>query len=233
MAKYEIMVLVSGKLTQPEADAVNADLLKHIKAKDVESKHWGTRELAYPINGENTAHYYLITFDGGPQSFVDWRRLTLINKSVLRHLVVNLEKDYAWRVTQNAEKVKRAEIQRAKYDEITANPDFIPPRKPLPPPYKPKKRDEWTIVKKIGPNGPEDISQYFKKRERGPRPPRDGEGFAPRREGAFHSTREGGGDFGGESRGRRSASTRRAGTSPRRDGERRGGRRGRFDEGDE
>lgn len=236
MAKYEIMVLVSGKLTQPEADHVHNELLKHIKVPDLTSKHWGTHELAYPIRGEHTAHYYLINFDGGPQSFFEWRRLTLINKSVLRHLVINLEKDYAWRVSQNAKKVKRAETQQAKYDEIVNNPDYVPTRKPLPPPYKPKKRDEWTIVKKIGPNGPEDISQYFKKRTTRTNRERPAADATQRRESSVPSVPVEVPEAFSPERPRRSAATRKNAATPRRDSTTRRANnnyRDRYDEGDE
>ncbi|WP_052663055.1 30S ribosomal protein S6 [Mycoplasmoides pirum] len=158
MSKYEIVVLLSSKLTVDEADKVLTDLNKNIKVENLESKFLGTWELAYPINNETLAHYYQINFDGEGNSFVDWKRLVLINKSVLRHLIINLSKDYGARASENEKKLRISVSRKIKYDEIMNNPDYVAPKQGPQIIVKKKRKDEWTLVTRIGANGPEDIT---------------------------------------------------------------------------
>lgn len=149
MAKYEIMLLVSGKTPAPEADALVEQLKINIKSENLNVNYLGIKELAYEINKEKTAHYYLLNFDGEANSFFDFRRLALINKSVLRNLIVNLDKDYGARAIKNEKKVKIAKSKESKYDEIIQNPDALkaPQRKAK---YeRPKKRDEWELIERF------------------------------------------------------------------------------------
>lgn len=149
MAKYEIMLLISGKAPASEADALVEQLKTNIKSENLNVNYLGIKELAYEINKEKTAHYYLLNFDGEANSFFDFHRLALINKSVLRHLIVNLDKDYGARAIKNEKKVKIAKSKQTKYDEIIQNPDALkaPQRKAK---YeRPKKRDEWELVERF------------------------------------------------------------------------------------
>lgn len=149
MAKYEIMLLISGKVQAPEAEALVEQLKVNIKSDNLNVNYLGIKELAYEISKEKTAHYYLLNFDGEANSFFDFHRLALINKSVLRHLIVNLDKDYGARAIKNEKKVKIAKTKQSKYDEIIQNPDApkAPQRKAK---YeRPKKRDEWELVQRF------------------------------------------------------------------------------------
>ena len=158
MSKYEIMVLFSGKLNVNEAEKILNELNKNIKSDNLEVKFLYTKELAYPIHNEILAHYYQLNFDGEGDSFADWKRLVLINKSILRHLIINLSKDYGWRASNNSKKVKISIAQKKKYDEIINNPDYVHPKPGPQIIARKKKRDEWTLVSRVGANGPEDIT---------------------------------------------------------------------------
>jgi small subunit ribosomal protein S6 len=52
-----------------------------------------------------------------PSIIAEFRRLALINKSVLRHLIINLEKDYGYRAINNPKKVKVSEVKFKKFQE--------------------------------------------------------------------------------------------------------------------
>lgn len=156
MAKYEVMLLVSGKISPEQATSITDQLKQNIKTESIETKYLGIKNLAYQIKKESTAHYFLLNFNGDAKSTFDFNRLTLINKSVLRHLIINLEKDYGWRAVNNEKKVRLAKHRLVKYEEIMANPDA--PR-PLPRKARyerPKRRDEWDIVLRVTDSGIEE-----------------------------------------------------------------------------
>ncbi|WP_052663505.1 30S ribosomal protein S6 [[Mycoplasma] testudinis] len=162
MAKYEVMLLVSGKISPEEASNVTEQMKQNIVSDNIETKYLGIKGLSYDIKKESTAHYFQLNFDGGPKSTFDFNRLALINKSILRHLIINLEKDYGWRAINNEKKVKLAKHRLSKFDEIMANPDA--PR-PLPRKAryeKSKRREEWELVRRVGSNGPEDTKRVAK-----------------------------------------------------------------------
>jgi small subunit ribosomal protein S6 len=52
-----------------------------------------------------------------PANIAEFRRLALINKNVLRHLIINLEKDYGYRAINNSKKVKKSQEKRKRFDE--------------------------------------------------------------------------------------------------------------------
>lgn len=171
MAKYEIMLLISGKAQAPEAEALVEQLKVNIKSDNLNVNYLGIKELAYEINKEKTAHYYLLNFDGEANSFFDFHRLALINKSVLRHLIVNLDKDYGARAIRNEKKVKIAKTKQSKYDEIIQNPDAPKALQRKAKYERPKKRDEWELVQRfdLG-NTSEPVSVAKKPIENKPKP---------------------------------------------------------------
>ncbi|QZX49046.1 30S ribosomal protein S6 [Mycoplasma sp. E35C] len=118
MAKYEIMLLVSGKLNQKEAQAVNDELKAILKTNDITEEYLGQKTLEYPINKEVTAHYYNLFFTSGADVIHEYKRLAGIRKDVLRTLIINTEKDFGYRATQNKKKVEIAKQKQARYEEI-------------------------------------------------------------------------------------------------------------------
>ena len=125
MAKYEIMLIVSGSLDETAADKVADGILTSLKKTKVETKKYGSRKLAYVIKKNDHGYYYQYNFETDEVPLInEFRRLCLINKNVLRHLIINLEKDYGYRASNNPKKVaaaqKRAEItaeKKAQYEK--------------------------------------------------------------------------------------------------------------------
>jgi small subunit ribosomal protein S6 len=77
--------------------------------------------MAYQINGQSKAWYLQYNFDCEiPANIAEFRRLALINKAVLRHLIINLEKDYGYRAINNPKKVKVSETKAKKFKERQA-----------------------------------------------------------------------------------------------------------------
>lgn len=109
MAKYEIMLIVRGDLEEAQADATCNELVLTLGTKVELTKH-GIKEMAYAIKKLNRGYYYQMNFElEGSEGINEFRRLAGINKSVLRQLIINLEKDYGYKATVNAKKIARNE----------------------------------------------------------------------------------------------------------------------------
>ncbi|MDR2823464.1 MAG: 30S ribosomal protein S6, partial [Mycoplasmataceae bacterium] len=119
MAKYEIMLVVDGTLEETAAKDNVSELIKLIdKSKDFKVTELGLKTMAYEIRKMNKAWYFLYNFESDvPPIIAEFRRLALINKSVLRHLIINLEKDYGYRAINNPKKVKKSQEKRKHFDE--------------------------------------------------------------------------------------------------------------------
>lgn len=128
MAKYEIMVVLDGTLKETEANQTLNDLKGLLKkVKDLEVEKMGLKDLAYPINKKTRAYYFVLTFSTdnlekkeSSQVIAEFRRVTLLTKNVLRHLIINLEKDYGYKATTNPKKVAKSKFRAKRYEKIQA-----------------------------------------------------------------------------------------------------------------
>ena len=94
MNKYEIMFIV--KPDMEEADIKNtAEAMKKVltdaKAKIVEEKAMGQKELAYEIKKYTTGYYYLLVVEASNEAEQEFNRVARINENLLRHLIVKVE----------------------------------------------------------------------------------------------------------------------------------------------
>lgn len=55
-----------------------------VKAVD----HWGARQLAYPVNGQNTGYYAVAQFLADPASLAEFERIVKLDDDVMRYLLV-------------------------------------------------------------------------------------------------------------------------------------------------
>ena len=122
MAKYEIVVIIDGKLEAKAANEVNEKLLKLLdNTKDLKVIDWGNKVLAYPIQKRTMGYYFIYNFETSDSDILrEFRRLTNINKNVLRFMMINLDKDYGARAINNPKKVKKANVQLQRYEAIQA-----------------------------------------------------------------------------------------------------------------
>ncbi len=94
MNKYEIMFIVRPDMEEAEikntAEAMKK-VLKDGKAKVVEEKAMGQKELAYEIKKVNTGFYYLYIVEASKEAINEFDRVARINESLLRHLIVKIE----------------------------------------------------------------------------------------------------------------------------------------------
>ena len=116
MAKYEIMLILRGDLDIKVADGVAQELKSVIKAKKIDEVKHGNKDMAYEIQKIRKGFYYQYNFDTEEISGIDeFRRLCGINKNVLRHLIINLEKDYGYKATINPKKVAKSKLRSVQY----------------------------------------------------------------------------------------------------------------------
>ena len=94
MNKYEIMFIVKPDMEEAEIKKT-ADSMKKVltdaKAKIIEEKAMGQRELAYEINKYATGYYYLFIVEASIEAEQELTRVARINENILRHLVVKVE----------------------------------------------------------------------------------------------------------------------------------------------
>lgn len=91
MNKYEVTVILSAKLE----DEARADAIERIKAYITryngtvgEVEEWGKKRLAYEIQHQIEGFYYIINFEGSPETPNGVESELRIFEPVLRYLVV-------------------------------------------------------------------------------------------------------------------------------------------------
>ena len=94
MRKYEIMFIVKPDLEEGAIKSV-FDSMKGVlegkKAKILEEKEMGQRELAYEINKyKNGYYFYFLIEEENAEAINEFDRLALINENIIRHLVVRI-----------------------------------------------------------------------------------------------------------------------------------------------
>ena len=94
MNKYEIMFIVKPDMEEADIKKT-ADAMKKVltdkKAKVLEEKAMGQRELAYEINKFNTGYYYLYVVEASKEAEEEFSRVARINENVIRYLIVKVE----------------------------------------------------------------------------------------------------------------------------------------------
>ena len=94
MNKYEIMFIVRPDMEEAEIKKTAESMKKVLtdaKAKIIEEKAMGQRELAYEIKKHNTGYYYLFVVEASKEAEQEFNRVARINESLLRHLIVRVE----------------------------------------------------------------------------------------------------------------------------------------------
>ena len=95
MRKYEIMFIVKPDLEEGAIKEVFDSMkgvLESKKAKILEAKEMGQRELAYEINKyKNGYYFYFLIEEENADAINEFDRLALINENIIRHLVVRVE----------------------------------------------------------------------------------------------------------------------------------------------
>ena len=96
MRKYEIMFIVRPDLEENAVKETVKKLEKSLtdnKAVITLSKELGQKEFAYEIKGFKSGFYYLYNIDSTNDAAIkEFDRVSSIDESVVRHLILNIEK---------------------------------------------------------------------------------------------------------------------------------------------
>lgn len=95
MRKYEIMFIVKPDLEEGTIKEVFESMkgvLESKKAKILDTKDMGQRELAYEIKKyKNGYYFYFLIEEENAEAINEFDRLALINENIIRHLVVRID----------------------------------------------------------------------------------------------------------------------------------------------
>ena len=95
MRKYEIMYILNSNLDEATRKSTIESLNKILTdngANISDVNEWGNRELAYEIKKQTRGYYVVTTLTSNDAKAVsEFDRLSKINTSVLRHMIVNLD----------------------------------------------------------------------------------------------------------------------------------------------
>lgn len=96
MRKYEIMFIVRPDLEENAVKETVKKLEKVLtdnKAVITLSKELGQKEFAYEIKGFKSGFYYLYNIESNNDAAIkEFDRVSSIDESVVRHLILNVEK---------------------------------------------------------------------------------------------------------------------------------------------
>ena len=96
MTKYEIMFMVKATLDEKALDSITKEAQKLItgdSGKVIEFKDLGRKKLAYDINKETSAFYYLMDVEAKSETIQEFDRKMRINENVIRHLILKKESE--------------------------------------------------------------------------------------------------------------------------------------------
>ena len=94
MNKYEIMFVVRPDMEEAEIRKTAESMKKVLtdsKAKILEEKSMGQRELAYEVKKFSTGYYYLFVVEATTKAEEEFKRVARINENLLRHIVIKVE----------------------------------------------------------------------------------------------------------------------------------------------
>jgi small subunit ribosomal protein S6 len=95
LRKYETVIVIDSLLKPEEIDSIINKYERFISANGgtVESlDRWGKRRLAYEINKRQYGFYVFVRFDGPPAMIKQLDREYRLNESLLRTMIIKLDK---------------------------------------------------------------------------------------------------------------------------------------------
>ena len=120
MALYESVIIGRQDLTNSQFEALIEEFISVIKSHDGEIKkteYWGIRNLAYKINKNRKAHYYMLNISSSPETISEYERLLGLHEDIIRFLTVKIDK-----VDENPSLLMNNKVDRHRNDTAS---DYI------------------------------------------------------------------------------------------------------------
>jgi small subunit ribosomal protein S6 len=122
MALYESVIIGRQDLTNSQFETLIDEFTSVIKSHDGEIKkteYWGIRNLAYKINKNRKAHYYMLNISSSPETISEYERLLGLHEDIIRFLTVKIDK-----VDENPSLLMNNKFDRHRNDSASDNIDI-------------------------------------------------------------------------------------------------------------
>ena len=122
MALYESVIIGRQDLTNSQFQTLIDEFTSVIKSHDGEIKkteYWGIRNLAYKINKNRKAHYYMLNISSSPETISEYERLLGLHEDIIRFLTVKIDK-----VDENPSLLMNNKVDRHRNDSDSDNIDI-------------------------------------------------------------------------------------------------------------
>lgn len=122
MALYESVIIGRQDLTNSQFEALIEEFISVIKSHDGEIKkteYWGIRNLAYKINKNRKAHYYMLNISSSPETISEYERLLGLHEDIIRFLTVKIDK-----VDENPSLLMNNKVDRHRNESDSDNIDI-------------------------------------------------------------------------------------------------------------
>ena len=114
MALYESVIIGRQDLTNSQFETLIDEFISIIKSHDGEIKkteYWGIRNLAYKINKNRKAHYYMLNISSSPETISEYERLLGLHEDIIRFLTIKIDK-----VDENPSLLMNNKVDRLRND---------------------------------------------------------------------------------------------------------------------
>ena len=114
MALYESVIIGRQDLTNSQFETLIDEFTSVIKSHGGEIKkteYWGIRNLAYKINKNRKAHYYMLNISSSPETISEYERLLGLHEDIIRFLTVKIDK-----VDENPSLLMNNKVDRHRND---------------------------------------------------------------------------------------------------------------------
>ena len=121
MALYESVIIGRQDLTNSQFETLIDEFTSVIKSHDGEIKkteYWGIRNLAYKINKNRKAHYYMLNISSSPETISEYERLLGLHEDIIRFLTIKIDK-----VDENPSILMNTKVDRHRNDLASDNVD--------------------------------------------------------------------------------------------------------------
>ena len=122
MALYESVIIGRQDLTNSQFETLIEEFTSVIKSHDGEIKkteYWGIRNLAYKINKNRKAHYYMLNISSSPETISEYERLLGLHEDIIRFLTVKIDK-----VDENPSLLMNNKVDRHRNDSDSDKVDI-------------------------------------------------------------------------------------------------------------